>query len=302
MKPFIAIDVETASRAEPGSICQISLVRFDGQVIEEVFSSLVNPLAEFDPFCVHIHGITEEDVMDAPSFSQIEDEIRPYLESYDVVAHNAAFDITTINKAAIRDNIDFFNIQYGCTLCAARTLLYGELSSYSLPDLCNYLGINLKNHHDSKSDAIACAELALTLCKKANADSIQELMERAGHVYKRAAREQTQQTSVIKKTLVSPEFSSDFCDSLFGKNVVVTGELTPIFRKDAERRIIDHGGIVQQGVNKETDVLIVGRYDLSKFNRENWSSKFIKAEAMKAKGHKILIINESEFLRLIGEK
>ena len=77
-----------------------------------------------------IQGITDNDVIDAPNFGQIEDVIRPILESNDVVAHSAAFDIATINRTAVRDSIDLSRIQYGCTLCATRTLLYGELSSY----------------------------------------------------------------------------------------------------------------------------------------------------------------------------
>ena len=79
MQPFIAVDIETANRRDGGSICQISIVKYDGQEIKTEFSSLVNPLVEFDPFCVNIHGITEEDVKDAPSFSQIEETIRPLL-------------------------------------------------------------------------------------------------------------------------------------------------------------------------------------------------------------------------------
>ncbi len=299
MKPFVALDVETASRRDNGSICQLSIVKYDGRTLSTAFSSLINPLCDFDPFCVGIHGIDKEAVVDAPAFGQVEDVIRPLLEGNIVVAHNASFDISAINKAAIREGIDNFSIMHGCTLCAARTLLYGELKSYSLPNVCKALSIDLVSHHDSEADATACALIAIKLCELANADSIPGLMERSGHIIKRAMKPSK---AKAPKNLISPLFKSDYCESFDGKYVVITGELTTMFRKDAEHLIEDLGGTIQSGVTKETDVLVVGRYDLTKFNRENRSSKHIKAEAMKAKGHKIIIINEDEFVRLIGER
>jgi len=62
---FISIDVETAN-ADLSSICQIGVVKFVGGVIVGKWGTLVNPEDEFDPMNIYIHGITEENVKDAP--------------------------------------------------------------------------------------------------------------------------------------------------------------------------------------------------------------------------------------------
>ena len=67
---FLALDVETAN-ADYSSICQIGIAEFrDGQVVSK-WSTLINPEAYFDDFNVQIHGITEDDVEDAPTFDSI---------------------------------------------------------------------------------------------------------------------------------------------------------------------------------------------------------------------------------------
>lgn len=67
---YLALDVETAN-ADYSSICQIGIVHFkDGQIVDK-WSTLVNPEAYFDPFNTSIHGITEKDVRDAPTFDTI---------------------------------------------------------------------------------------------------------------------------------------------------------------------------------------------------------------------------------------
>ena len=67
---FVALDVETAN-ADLASICQIGTATFQqGKIIDE-FSTLIDPEDYFDPMNVYIHGITEDDVRNAPSYAQI---------------------------------------------------------------------------------------------------------------------------------------------------------------------------------------------------------------------------------------
>ena len=71
---FVAIDVEIAN-ADMTSICQISLAKFkDGQLVEE-WSQLIDPEDYFDSINIDIHGITEVDVVSAPTFPEVMDEL-----------------------------------------------------------------------------------------------------------------------------------------------------------------------------------------------------------------------------------
>lgn len=75
---------------------------------------------------------------------------------------------------------------------------------------------------------------------------------------------------------------------LLGKTLVLTGELQNFTRDDAKDMIRSNGGSVSSSVSKKTDYVLVG---------ENPGNKYEKALALGVK-----ILNEDEFLTLIGSK
>lgn len=75
-------------------------------------------------------------------------------------------------------------------------------------------------------------------------------------------------------------------DVLAGKTVVVTGTLPTLSRNDAKNLIEAHGGKAAGSVSKKTDYVLAG---------EAAGSKLVKAQ-----GLGITIIDEAEFLQLIG--
>ena len=93
---FVAIDVETAN-ADMASICQIGLAKFkDGQLVAE-WSSLIDPEDYFDFINIDIHGITEEDVVGAPTFSEVVDELSNFLSGSVCVSHTH-FDRVSLSR------------------------------------------------------------------------------------------------------------------------------------------------------------------------------------------------------------
>lgn len=75
-------------------------------------------------------------------------------------------------------------------------------------------------------------------------------------------------------------------DVLAGKTVVVTGTLSTLSRNDAKNLIEAHGGKAAGSVSKKTDYVLAG---------EAAGSKLVKAQELG-----ITIIDEAEFLQLIG--
>ena len=75
-------------------------------------------------------------------------------------------------------------------------------------------------------------------------------------------------------------------DVLAGKTVVVTGTLPTLSRNDAKNMIETHGGKAAGSVSKKTDYVLAG---------EAAGSKLVKAQELG-----ITIIDEAEFLQLIG--
>jgi len=83
---FVAIDVETAN-ADMASICQIGLVKCENGVLSDEWKTYVDPEDYFDGINVSIHGIDESIVMGAPTFQELVDTLRSYLDGKVVVCH-----------------------------------------------------------------------------------------------------------------------------------------------------------------------------------------------------------------------
>ncbi|MDE5607699.1 MAG: 3'-5' exonuclease [Muribaculaceae bacterium] len=165
MENFVAIDVETANN-HPESICSIGAVKVKDGIIVDTFYELVKPEPEyyFRYFTESIHGIGMNDTENARTFDLVWQDIHSWLEGLPLVAHNKAFDEKCIRTAHRVYRMDYPDYTFYCTLIAARKQLPRQLCpSFSLPYLCNFMGIPFDNHHNALADAEACAKIALTL-------------------------------------------------------------------------------------------------------------------------------------------
>jgi DNA polymerase III subunit epsilon len=306
MNPFVSVDVETANPYEKGSICQIALVMHDGSKRHTLFSSLINPNTEFSPINTRIHGISPSDVVNSPTFCEALQVIAPILQSNVLIAHNAGFDISAIEQAVHDAGGSPIEMVYGCTLKAARMILYGEMSRFRLSDLCDRFNVKQTKLHDAESDAAACADVACCLAELSNAEDVECLMQRAGHKLANSLTNSFDPDFIrparVDRLFIVPDFASDSCDSCCGKTVVFTGELSSLFRKDAERLVVALDGIFEDSVTKRTDILVVGTQDLTRTKGMEKSSKHRKADTINNSGVRMIqIIDETEFLRLVGE-
>ena len=163
MNKFIAIDVETAN-FEPTSICSIGAVKVEDGVIVDSRYSLVCPEPNYYSYrCQMVHGLSDDDTFDAPSFGRVWQEWQEWLAGYRLIAHNAAFDSKCIRSACRMYGLEEPD-NWGCTLKAARKLIPRQvLQSKSLDSLCDFFGIPLDNHHNALADAEAAAKLAIIL-------------------------------------------------------------------------------------------------------------------------------------------
>lgn len=163
MDNFVAIDVETAN-AYRSSICSIGAVKVvDGLVVDRKYA-LVNPEPDFYNYHnTRVHGITDNDTWNAPSFGTVWGQFAEWIGELPVVAHNATFDYSCICGACRVYCLDEPE-PFDCTLAAARRAIpRGMCPSKSLDSLCEFFGIPLDNHHNALADAEACAKLAVIL-------------------------------------------------------------------------------------------------------------------------------------------
>lgn len=78
MQSFVSIDFETANENR-GSACSVGLIRYVDGVEQESFTTLLRPIEELNYFSwrnINVHGITPDDVVGAPEWSEVDGEIR----------------------------------------------------------------------------------------------------------------------------------------------------------------------------------------------------------------------------------
>lgn len=158
-KRFVALDFETANKRYC-SACSVGIVVFENLKPKRRISYLIKPPTKFDPENVAIHGITADDVKDAPTFDKIWKDIYPLLVGNEVATYSD-FDVKVIRelikhfklRAKSNNTINFVDV---CEL--SRIKIHG-LSNYKLPTVCEYLGIEGLNHHEATSDAEACGKI-----------------------------------------------------------------------------------------------------------------------------------------------
>ena len=157
MTTFVALDFETADHGRD-SACSVGLIRVeDNRIVQRVHYLLRPPRATFR--FTHIHSIRWQDVADQPAFGDLWVSIQPFLQGAAfLAAHNASFD-----QGVLYACCDLYGIArppqpFVCTVQLARKTW--NLRPTKLPDVCEYLGLELK-HHQALSDAEACAHIVL---------------------------------------------------------------------------------------------------------------------------------------------
>ncbi|MBR22106.1 MAG: DNA polymerase III subunit epsilon [Leifsonia sp.] len=156
---FAIIDLETTGLLPSAHerVVEIAIVHADqyGTVTGQ-WETLVNPQRHVG--AEHIHGIRAADLIDAPAFSDIADDVMELLSGRVMVAHNARFDRGFLTaefgrtSRALPDDAPTL-----CTMQLARELIPG--AGRSLADCCAAFDIALEDAHRAAVDARATAEL-----------------------------------------------------------------------------------------------------------------------------------------------
>lgn len=168
---FTAVDVETANW-NWGSVCQIGAVRFRDGKETDSRSWLCTPppgLDAFDDFNVSIHGITAQDVSDAPAFATAAGELAEFVGDDVFVAHNAQFDSTALQKAWLASDVEVPRMSFACSLALARNASAAgviEVENHKLPTVAKVAGLDSFNHHDACADARAAGVIVSYLARQ----------------------------------------------------------------------------------------------------------------------------------------
>ena len=157
MHSFVAIDFETANH-DKDSACAAGLAAGrDGRIVRAQSFLIRPPSPEFA--FTETHGLRWEDVCDAPTFGELWPTLLAWInEAEFIAAHNATFDRSILQACCATYGIPELCKPFTCTVQLARA--QWGIYPTRLPDVCRRLRIPLR-HHDSGSDAAACAHIVL---------------------------------------------------------------------------------------------------------------------------------------------
>ena len=157
MTTFAAIDFETANYSSD-SACAVGVAIVEGgRIVQRLHHRIRPPSRQFT--FTYIHGLSWDDVKDAPKFDAVWAGIARELEGVAfLAAHNAPFDRGVLGACCETYGLPSPTQPFVCTVRLARA--QWNIHPTRLPDVCRHLGIDLR-HHQADSDAEACARIVI---------------------------------------------------------------------------------------------------------------------------------------------
>ena len=149
----IVVDVETTGLDyTKEKIIEFAGVKLVNGEITEKFETLVNPKQHIRKSSQAVHGITEEMLEDAPVEEEIYPKIFEFLGNYPIVAHNAIFDFSFLNRTSKRlYNKPLENHHIDTQFMFKE--LYPQLESCGLESLMNTFNVDFSTRHRAMADA-----------------------------------------------------------------------------------------------------------------------------------------------------
>lgn len=288
---YVALDLETTGLdPEWDSIIEIGMVRVRHGEVAAEYSTLVNPGMPIDDFIAELTGITNDMLAAAPALPEVLPAARDSLGDDIILGHNINFDINFIYDNCERQGLTPVSNDYIDTMRISRRVL-PDLKHHRLGDIVNALGVDHAQAHRAIGDCHATID-----CYKALLAHIDAGAGREAYITE-VSRHGAQRPDLHK--LAADGTAVDEMHPLYGKHCVFTGTLAKMVRLDAAQAVVNVGGLCDNGVNKDTNFLILGASDYSKI-KDGKSNKLKRAESLIAKGADLQIISENVFYDLMN--
>ena len=134
---------------------------------------LINPQRKILPEITRVNGIDDSMVSNKPIFSECANIFLDFINDSVLIAHNATFDLSFINKELNLLNIKPLKNKTADTLKLAKEVLQ-DLGKYNLQFLAKFFEINVTNAHRAEDDARVCMEIFLKLLERTSTKTIKQ--------------------------------------------------------------------------------------------------------------------------------
>lgn len=160
-KPLCVFDLETTGvNIAQDRIIEIAVIKVmpSGEVIEK--SNLVNPTIPILPESTAIHGISNDDVKDKPTFKELAKDYARFFEGADLGGFNILkFDVPVLVEEFLRADVDF---DYSRKRIIDAQKIYHLMEKRNLAAALKfYCGKDLTNAHSAAADTQATLDVLL---------------------------------------------------------------------------------------------------------------------------------------------
>ncbi len=165
-RPLVIFDLEsTGINLAKDRIVEICIMKIQPDGSEEVKTWLVNPTIPIPKQVSEIHGITDEDVKDAPTFTVIATDVMAFMEGCDIGGYNSNyFDVPLLQEELLRLNMDIYSEERKFVDVFK---IFQRMESRTLTAAYKfYCGKDLVNAHSAEADVRATYEVLLGQLKK----------------------------------------------------------------------------------------------------------------------------------------
>ena len=162
---YVVLDTETTGlNPEIDKVVDIALLKISGGKIVDEYCTLVNPQQHINIKSSKIHGIFDKDVMEAPIYDDVGEEVVKFLGNCTIVGHNVKFDLGfmggLLKNVVLQDDLTWNFID---TIPLAKAA-YPGMENYKLQTLVEQLGIESEGAHRARADALTTWRL-FELCQ-----------------------------------------------------------------------------------------------------------------------------------------
>jgi DNA polymerase III subunit epsilon len=158
-KPLVVLDLETTGiNITTDRIIEFSALKVFPGGQEEWLTMRINPGIPIDPGATRVHGITDADVANEPSFKEVAKKVASFLEGCDLAGYNSMkFDIPILCEEFLRVNVDFNPARHRYVDVQ---VIYHKKEQRTLSAAFKfYCDRTLENAHSAQSDTAATYEI-----------------------------------------------------------------------------------------------------------------------------------------------
>lgn len=303
---FLLLHAENTNEWQD-SICHLILVPVINGNQQEPQEFFFNPEA---PFQFVQSGITMSQVESFPTFRDQWPSIQSIFNKFEIAVSSAdGNSVRSLFKTLTRLGVEFSPIKY----CNAKAICRRTLDevSYSLDYLSFKLYSDCITVYEPVMIAQRWCDLALKGLDSTSAQSFDELFSMMKIQPGKIAPDDFV-PSICKRDYSNRKYNSFDSSSisvdaqpdhpLYGMNVVFTGKMESMKRDEARTAVVRIGGCAPDRLTQETDYLVVGVQDLRVVGEKGLSGKMKTAAKYKEKGFHIEIIDEDDFIEMLGKE